>query len=79
MRIEAAAKSARLCAEIKFLEHDKELRRLQLLKEVSIADAEEKAFKRLLDEEQTSNKGELHRFPVSIEDENAKMNPKLSV
>ena len=61
MRIEAAAKSARLRAEIEFLEHDKELRRLQLLKEVSIADAEEKAFKRLLDEEQTSNKGKpLH-------------------
>ena len=77
MRIEAAAKSARLRAEIEFLEHDKELRRLQLLKEVSIADAEEKAFKRLLDEEKTSNKGELHRFPVSIEDENAKMNPSF--
>ena len=77
MRIEAAAKSARLRAEIEFLEHDKELRRLQLLKEVSIADAEEKAFKRLLDEEQTSNKGELHRFPVSIEHENAKMNPSF--
>ena len=45
----------RLRAEIEFLEHDKELCRLQLLKEVSIADAEEKAFKRLLDEEQTSN------------------------
>ena len=77
MRIEAAAKSARLHAEIEFLEHDKELCRLQLLKEVSIVDAEEKAFKRLLDEEKTSNKGELHRFPVSIEDENAKMNPSF--
>ena len=33
MRIEAAAKSARLRAEIEFLEHDKELRRRQLLKE----------------------------------------------
>jgi hypothetical protein len=39
MRLEAAAKSARLRAEIDFLEHEGELRRLQLLKEASIADA----------------------------------------
>ena len=38
---------------MEFLEHEKELRRLQLLKEVSIADAEERAFKRVIDEEQT--------------------------
>ena len=44
---------ARLRAEMEFLEHEKELRRLKLLKEVSIADAEEKAFKRVTEEGQT--------------------------
>lgn len=42
---EAATKSTRLRAEIDFLDNEKEFCRLQLLKEVSIADAEERALK----------------------------------
>ena len=52
LRLEAAAKSARLRAEIDFLDQERELRRLQLLKEVSIAEAEERAMKRIIDGEQ---------------------------
>jgi SMC interacting uncharacterized protein involved in chromosome segregation len=63
MRLEAAAKSARLRAEIDFLEHEGELRRLQLLKEASIADAEERAFKRIIDEDQISNNGKQIELP----------------
>ena len=47
IRLEAAAKSARLNAELEFLE--------QVLKEASIADAEERVFKRLLHEEQSGH------------------------
>ena len=44
----ARSKSARLRAEMESLEHEKEIRQLQLLKGVSITDAEEKAFKRVI-------------------------------
>jgi hypothetical protein len=72
MRLEAAAKSARLRAEIDFLEHEGELRRLQLLKEASIADAEERAFKRIIDEDQISNDGKQIELPAYAEEKHAK-------
>jgi hypothetical protein len=72
MRLEAAAKSARLRAEIDFLEHEGELRRLQLLKEASIADAEERAFKRIIDEDQISNNGKQIELPAYAEEKHVK-------
>ena len=52
--IDAAAKSAKLHAEMEFLEKERELRRLQLEKELAIANAEECAIKRILEEEKMS-------------------------
>lgn len=52
--IDAAAKSAKLHAQMKFLEKERELRRLQLEKELAIANAEECAVKRILEEEKIS-------------------------
>lgn len=52
--IDAAAKSAKLHAEMEFLEKEREIRRLQLEKELAIANAEECAIKRILEEEKTS-------------------------
>lgn len=60
---------------MEFLEHEKELRRLQLLKEVSIADAKEKAFKRLLHEEQTLSQGYMR--PEFSEERHTKVNPSF--
>jgi len=52
--IDAAARSAKLHAEMEFLEKEKELRQLQLEKELAIANAEECAIKRILEEEKIS-------------------------
>ena len=49
-----AAKSAKLHAEMEFLEKESELRRLQLKKELAIMNAEECAIKRILEEEKIS-------------------------
>ena len=49
--LDAAAKAAKLQAEMEFFEKEKELRRLQLEKELAIASAEEKAIKRILQED----------------------------
>ena len=51
LRLEAAAKSARLRAEMEFFERDNEIRRLQLMRDIAIASAEENAIKEILDEE----------------------------
>lgn len=51
LRVEAAAKSARLRAEMEFLNEETEVRRLQLMKDIAIANAEERAIKQVLDEE----------------------------
>ena len=56
MRLEAAAKGARLKTEMEFLDSENELRRLQLIKEIVIADAEESAMKTILDEEKGESK-----------------------
>ena len=52
--IDAAAKSAKLHAEMEFLEKERELGRLQLEKELAVANAEECAIKRILEEEKMS-------------------------
>jgi len=52
--IDAAAKATKLQAEMEFLEKEKELRRLQIEKELAIASAEESAIKRILEEERLS-------------------------
>ena len=49
--LDAASKAAKLQAEMEFLDKERELRRLQLEKEIAIASAEKVAIKRILDEE----------------------------
>ena len=51
MRLEAAAKGARLKTKMEFLNSENELRRLQTIREIAIADAEESALKNIFDEE----------------------------
>ena len=63
MRLEAAAKGARLKTEMEFLDSENELRRLQLIKEIAIADAEESAMKNILDEERGEFKIEKPKKP----------------
>ena len=50
-RIEAAARKAKLEVERQFLDQEREIRKLQLLKEISVAEAEENAMKRILNED----------------------------
>ena len=49
--IDAAAKAAKAQAEMEFLEKEKELRRLELEKDLAIANAEESAIKRIIEED----------------------------
>ena len=56
--IDAAAKAAKLQAEMEFLEKEKELRRLQLEKELAIENAEETAIKRILEDDRLSVSGD---------------------
>lgn len=46
-RIEATTRKVKLDVEMKFLDQELELRRLQLMKDVSLANAEEDAMKRI--------------------------------
>ena len=57
--IDAAAKAAKLQAEMEFFEKEKELRRLQLEKELAIASAEEKAITRILQKDRLAADKEL--------------------
>ncbi|XP_078347357.1 uncharacterized protein LOC144632559 [Oculina patagonica] len=77
--VDAAAKAAKLQAEMEFLEKEKELRRLQLEKELAIASAEEKAIKRILenerleaDKEELSVKGVKQELKPDVSDQNIK-------
>lgn len=51
IRLEAAARTARLKAEMTFLERDNEIRRIQMMKDIAIAEAEEKAIKETIEQE----------------------------
>ena len=53
-RVEAATRKAKLEVEMKFLEQDLEIRRIQLMKDISLATAEEDAMKRILEEDNES-------------------------
>ena len=52
MKLEAAARTARLKAEMTFFKRDSEMRRFQLMKDIAIAEAEERAIKETLEQEQ---------------------------
>ena len=54
-RLEAAARKAKLEVEKQFLEQEHEMRKLQILKGISIAEAEENVMKRILNEESEMN------------------------
>ena len=51
LKLEAAVKTARLKTEMTFLERDNDIRRMQLTKEIAIAEAEERAINDALVEE----------------------------
>lgn len=75
LRLEAAAKTARLKTEMEFLERENEMRRFQLMKEIAIADAEENAIKGILDEE-SAKLGEREEWDIKPEPE-LKFNPHV--
>jgi len=68
-RIEAATRKAKLEVEMKFLDQELKLRRLQLMKDISLANAEEDAMKRILEEDNIKPIGD--RKPIN-EDERKK-------
>ena len=71
LRLEAAAKSARLKMEMEFLERKNEARRLKLFKEIAIADTEENAIKRALQEEGAATSDNLNNHTttsIKVED-----------
>ena len=51
LKLEAAAKTARLKTEMTFLERDNEIRKMQLTKEIAIAEAEKRAINETLTDE----------------------------
>ena len=52
--VDAAAKAAKLRAEMELFDKEREIRRLQLEKEIAIANAEEDAIKRIINEDKLS-------------------------
>ena len=50
-RVEAAVKAAKLKVEMKYLDHETNLRRIQLEREIALADAEEEAIKLVMNKE----------------------------
>ena len=50
-RVEAAARAAKLKVEMKYLDHETNLRRIQLEKEIALADTEEEAIKLVMNDE----------------------------
>ena len=64
-RLEAAARKAKLEVEKQFLEQEHEMRKLQILKEISIAEAEENVMKRILNEgSKVNTNGHASRKPL---------------
>ena len=57
--LDAAAKAAKLQAEMEFFEKEKELRRLEIEKELAIANAKEKAIKQTLQEDKLAAVNEV--------------------
>ena len=55
LKLEAAAKTARLKTEMTFLERDNEIRKMQLTKEIAIAEAEKRAINETLTDELKGN------------------------
>ena len=64
--IEAAARKAKLEVEKHFLEKDHEMRKLQLSKEISLAEADENAMNRILKEENNDLKTNSHADRKSL-------------
>ena len=50
-RVEASTRKAKLEVEMKFLEHELKIKRIQLMKDISLASAEEDAMDRILEED----------------------------
>ena len=69
LKLEAAAKTARLKTEITFVERDSAMRRMQLMKEIAIAEAEERAINDALIDE---------RQEIEVKPEPVKLDPLVS-
>lgn len=54
-RAEAAARAAKLKVEMKYLEHETNLRWIQLEKEIALADAEEEAIRLVMTDQAETN------------------------
>ena len=65
--VDAAAKAAKLRAEMKLFDKERERRRLQLEKEIAIANSEEDAIKRIIDEDKLSIKEENKSLKQDLE------------
>ena len=76
--LDAAAKAAKLQAEMEFFEKEKELRRLQLEKELAIASAEEKAIKRILQEDRLAADKEVSNVEGVNPEVKQELKPDLS-
>ena len=64
-RVEAAAKAAKLKVEMKYVHHETNLRKIQLEREIALADAEEEAIKLVMNEE---GKNGLVRKDANLEE-----------
>ena len=69
LKVKATAKPARLKAEMDFLDKETEVRRLQLAKEIAIANAEERAINQVLDEENCAHNTDTLPKPVFVKQE----------
>ena len=58
--VDAAAKAAKLRAKMELFDKEREIRRLQLEKEMAIANAGEDAIKRIIDEDKLSIRAKSH-------------------
>ena len=67
-RIEAASRAAKQQIEMDFLEQETEFRKLQIKKEIALANAEEAAVSKFLKEENEDFKGETHSAMETTEE-----------
>ena len=64
-RVEAAARAAKLKVEMKYLDHETNVRKIQLEREIALGDAEEEAIKLVMNEER---KNGLARKDANLEE-----------
>lgn len=76
-RVEAAARAAKLKVEMKYLEHDTNLRRIQLEKEIALADAEEEAIRLAMNDQAEASR--VARSNTDMSKESRESAPKTEI